>query len=85
MSGMGIRAMQPGMGPEGQHTEIQLQCRTCPHIETVLVPTEAVHRWRRGALIQSVMPELSADQRELIISGTCGVCWDQMFGGEEDE
>ena len=29
--------------------------------------------------IQDIFPELSADDRELLISYTCPECWDKMF------
>lgn len=35
--------------------------------------------WRAGQLIQKVMPNISEDARELLISGTCGPCFDRMF------
>ena len=39
--------------------------------------------WENGALIQTAMPYLSADEREVLISGMCGPCFDNLFGGEE--
>jgi hypothetical protein len=30
-------------------------------------------------LIQDVFPELNADEREFMISGTHPACWDEMF------
>ena len=38
---------------------------------------EAYIKWANGALIQRVMPELTADQREILISGTCPGCWEK--------
>ena len=35
--------------------------------------------------IQDLFPYLSPDERELLISGTCNECWNEMFGGEDDE
>ena len=29
--------------------------------------------------IQDIFPELDSDDRELLISGTCPVCWDELF------
>ena len=40
-------------------------------------------RRQRGELIQEALPELSADQRELLISGTCPKCWDELFPPDE--
>ncbi len=34
--------------------------------------------WRLGALIQDVMPHISADEREFIISGTTKEDWETM-------
>ena len=41
--------------------------------------------WQEGALIQDALPYLTTDQRELLISATCGTCWDDMFGEEDEE
>ena len=42
-------------------------------------------KWRTlGVHLQNAFPYLSASERELIKSGTCGKCWDKMFP-EEDE
>tara|TARA_R110002020_G_scaffold100122_1_gene237058 strand:- start:218 stop:382 length:165 start_codon:yes stop_codon:yes gene_type:complete len=40
--------------------------------------------WQEGTLIQDALPYLTTDQRELLISATCGTCWDDIFW-EEDE
>lgn len=34
--------------------------------------------------IQDIFPELSKDLRELLISGTCGKCFNELFEGNED-
>lgn len=36
--------------------------------------------WQDGELAQNVFPYLSADEREMLISGICPTCWDKMFG-----
>lgn len=44
------------------------------------------HDWKSGGplcYIQVAMPELSADDREVLISGTCPECWERVFGGDE--
>jgi hypothetical protein len=33
---------------------------------------------------QDAFPYLSADQREQLISGYCGACWDKLFKPEDD-
>jgi hypothetical protein len=43
-----------------------------------------LNEWRDGALIQKVFPNLSADQREFLISGITAEEWQDAFGTEED-
>ena len=40
--------------------------------------------WSDGELAQVAFPYLSADEREMLISGICPDCWDDMFGGDEE-
>ena len=58
-------------------------CRKCKDQVEMEVYAEDVAAWENGELIQNAMPYLSADEREVLISGTCGPCFDKMFGGEE--
>lgn len=34
--------------------------------------------WQTGSLIQTVFPDLTSDQRELLISSICGPCFDEF-------
>lgn len=60
--------------------KVQLSCAHCDHQEVVEVTDHqfTLINNRRG-LIQNIAPELTPDQRELIISQTCGKCWEAMF------
>lgn len=58
----------------------ELVCRMCKATYQVEVSAEKVAAWLNGELIQSAMPHLEAPTRELFISGTCGKCWDNLFG-----
>ena len=60
-------------------TNLTETCSGCGSIETMLVETEDLHAWKEGAYIQDVLGYLTADQREMLISQTCGVCWDKLF------
>ena len=55
-------------------------CRIFGDNQRIHVFPDDVTDWQNGKLIQDAMPYLSADERELIISGTCGKCFDEMFG-----
>ena len=41
--------------------------------------------WQDGELVQNAFPYLSADEREMLVSGICPDCWNKMFGQAEDE
>lgn len=61
-------------------------CVVCGRIhEPVILDAEKYYRWKGGECIQDVFPEMTKDQREILISGTCPECWDELFGRCEDE
>jgi hypothetical protein len=42
-------------------------------------------RWSElGENIQDALPELDADQRELLMTGTHAHCWERMWGSDDD-
>ncbi|MDQ3398543.1 MAG: hypothetical protein M3511_12390 [Deinococcota bacterium] len=43
---------------------------------------EQVEAWRAGALIQDIMPHLSAQEREFLVSGVTPEEWRRVFGDE---
>jgi transcriptional regulator GlxA family with amidase domain len=45
----------------------------------------AVTRWQEGENIQNAFPDMSAADREILISGTHAACWDKLFPGEEGD
>jgi hypothetical protein len=61
---------------------LTVYCRPCSFCGTqyiVDLPAEKVKRWRDGEHIQNVFPEMSPDEREILISGTCSECWDKYM------
>lgn len=66
-----------------------VKCWNCEVSREITTTAAGWKAWRSGELIQDAMPEVSADDRELLISGTCGKCFDEMFPeipeDEEDE
>lgn len=59
------------------------QCTECGIIKTYLLEEADVQRWREGALIQRVFPQI--EDREIMISGICSACFNKMFGGEDEQ
>jgi len=60
-------------------TEFGRTCRYCQVDHIVMADQMDVANWENGALIQDALDYLTADERELFISGTCGACYDKMF------
>ena len=64
-----------------QSIKIGGTCVFCKASVLYPMPTnfEEVERWQRGELIQSAMPQLTADQREFMISSICYDCQSEFF------
>jgi len=60
-------------------------CIYCQTPQSVRVDAEAAMKFAAGAYAQDCFPELSAGEREFLISGICNECWDKMFPPEDDE
>ena len=43
------------------------------------ISTTDLARWIGGEYIQTVWPDMTPDERELIKTGTHPVCWDSLF------
>ena len=69
---------------DGQ-AHIVVECHDCGKPQELTVPAENYLPWRRGAYVQDALSMLNSDQRELLISGTCPTCWDNLFGGDDEE
>ena len=64
-----------------QDTTITLkkQCHMCSKEFTIEVPTNGYFAWCSGERIQKAMSDVPPEERELLISGICGKCFDKMF------
>lgn len=56
------------------------RCPICGRTYEVEVLLQDYFAWEAGALVQDAFPYLSDDEREMLISGICPTCWDEMFG-----
>ena len=62
-----------------------VQCRHCGRFFELPVSEKEINKWRcSDELIQVRFPELTAEQRELILSGICGECWNKLFPEDEE-
>lgn len=60
-------------------------CTVCNKYEVWSLDRSAVTRWQEGETIQDAFPDMSAGDREILISGTHAACWDKLFPGEEED
>ena len=66
-----------------------VDCRLCG--QTTQVPasveqlTELYMPRSQRRLMQEIFPDLSIGDRELLISGTCDTCWQNLYGSEDEE
>ena len=58
---------------------ILTHCPICGKENEIEVNMEDYFDWQNGKLVQNAFPYLSADEREMLISGICPKCWDKMF------
>lgn len=60
---------------------IETRCPFCGKINEVNINEEAFFEWQYGGKnIQDVVPEMSATDREMLISGICPECQVKIFG-----
>jgi hypothetical protein len=64
---------------------IVTRCPICGHANFVEVNEADYWDWQDGTLVQDAFPYLSADEREMLISGICPTCWANTFGDLEEE
>lgn len=60
-------------------------CPSCHKIGRVLVQEDDFYKWQQGMLIQEAFPYLTADEREMLITGYDKPCWDSLFQSLEEE
>lgn len=72
---------------EERNVVLSVRCDFCGKTYAVYVTEESFEEFtspnRRH--IQDIFPYLGADERELLISHTCGFCWEKIFSFSEHE
>ena len=60
---------------------IEYRCPFCRQTKRADYPTDGFTKWyMRGYLIQEAMPEVSATDREILVSNICPECQKTIFG-----
>lgn len=61
--------------------ELSLRCLVCGRPKVIKVPKKGYKAWQIDHIpIQHAMPEVSADDREMLMSQICGECFDALYG-----
>ena len=56
------------------------RCPFCGAVTIVTVDEDGLNAYNEGALVQKAFPDMSATEREVLISGICPKCQDDIFG-----
>jgi hypothetical protein len=65
--------------------DIDAKCSSCGRVVDFELPLDGWNAWNRGELIQRCFPDMDADRREILISGICGTCFEELFKEEDDD
>jgi hypothetical protein len=74
------------MNQDVADTVLAVRCVQCSANHVVFIKMHDYIEWKnRAGFIQDLMPYLSDADRELLISRTCGDCFDRMFPVDKTE
>jgi len=59
-------------------------CVVCGKSDTLSLDAGRFAAWKSGVFVQDAFPEMTNDERELLITGTHPACWTKLFPPEED-
>jgi hypothetical protein len=72
----------------GNRIRVTYMCVLCGQPASVVVDQMKFNAWYQNPvapMIQEAFPELTDDERETLISGSHGECFDKAFPEEDDE
>ena len=59
------------------------ECTVCGSTSEMFLNKTDLQSWWEGSYIQDAFPYLTADERELLITGIHPHCWDIIFGDDD--
>lgn len=65
--------------------EVETTCPICHATAIILVAESDYLDWKDGKDTYECFPYLSANEREMLITGVCPICWDEMMSSDDDE
>lgn len=70
------------MSTDNKSLNITVRCRICRTEHPLVVNLDGYLSWKyEGQKIQNALPDLSPENRELLISEICPKCWTNLFEG----
>tara|TARA_R100000234_G_scaffold111958_1_gene85289 strand:+ start:456 stop:695 length:240 start_codon:yes stop_codon:yes gene_type:complete len=79
---MDIVPKQASVTNVGLQVHFERVCQVTDQTYRVVVDRVDVRRWKQGELIQNVWPNMSSDDREILMSGFTPAEWDMLFPEE---
>ena len=55
------------------------QCVKCGDVHILHLPAEGYRQFQAGVGIQFALPDVSEEDRELLLSGVCPDCWEELM------
>lgn len=65
--------------------EVETICPICHAITIIVVEESDYLDWKDGKNTYECFPYLSDYEREMLITGVCPVCWDEMMPADDDD
>ena len=59
-------------------TVVIRDCPRCGKTQSITVESEEWDVYQLGALVQEAFPDLNPSEREVLLSGMCNPCWNEM-------
>lgn len=59
---------------------VEVPCVFCPARPVITVSKANYRAWQNGMLAQKAFPQLTATEREVLISHICPICQKKIFG-----
>ena len=87
--GSGMESYQSYLERTNQQSVVAV-CTNCGRSEAVTVDQSAYNKWSlRQNTVQALFPDLSDDQREVLIGERggffiCSVCWPEIMGDDDE-
>ena len=81
-----VKRKEKGCGVLTREINVPVRCRFCHAVEVLTGEDEAFRQFQSGeGRIQDLFPDMTPAQREILKSGTCSRCWDEMIRGASKE